>query len=206
MIANSKSILVSAIHGKFRKLGWIAATLFLLLSPNISSAEETARESIFGGDRPLDNSHFTWGADVGASVDLTAHDMSTFDLDFIIGYKNKFLKTAGVGVGIHRTVQGGDNFIPLYALIRTSFTSRPSLLFLNARFGYSFNTVEDSSMFGDFNSAIGCGINLSQTKKAKTYIIVSAAYRYFNKRHQEMISRLDTYSIWMAQLQFGVNF
>lgn len=164
------------------------------------------RESIFGGNRPLDTSHFTWGADLGASVDLTAHDMSTFDLDFIVGYKNSFIKTAGIGAGIHRTVQGGDHFIPVYALIRTSFISRPSLLFLNARFGYSFNTIEDSPTFGDFNSALGCGINLSQSSKAKTYIIISAAYRYFNKRHQDYVSRLDTHSIWMAQLQFGVNF
>ncbi|MDE6682103.1 MAG: hypothetical protein K2J87_01600 [Muribaculaceae bacterium] len=171
-----------------------------------SSSKENVRESIFGESRPLDQSHFTWGADLGASVDLTAHDMSTFDLDFVIGYKNKFLKTVGIGAGIHRTVQGGDNFIPVYALVRTSFTSRPSLLFLNARFGYSFNTVEDSPMFGDYNSGLGCGINLSQSSKAKSYIIVGVAYRYFNKRHQDYISRLDTPYIWMAQLQFGVNF
>lgn len=171
-----------------------------------TSEIETVRESIFGGNRPLDNSHFTWGADLGASVDLTAHDMSTFDLDFVLGYKNKIIKTVGIGAGIHRTVQGGDNFIPIYAIIRTGFSSRPTLLFLNARLGYSFNTVEDSPMFGDYNSALGCGINLSQSSKAKTYIIVGVAYRYFNKRHQEYISRLDTPSIWMAQLQFGVNF
>ncbi|MDE7413550.1 MAG: hypothetical protein K2N05_07180 [Muribaculaceae bacterium] len=164
------------------------------------------RESIFGTGRPLDNSHFTWGADFGASVDLTAHDMSTFDLDVILGYKNSFIKTAGIGVGIHRTVQGGDNFIPLYALFRSSFTSKPSLLFLNVRIGYSFNTVDNSPMFGDYNSAVGCGINLSQTKKAKSYIIVGVGYRYFNKQHQDYISRLDTHYIWMAQLQFGVNF
>lgn len=193
---------------------WIAllAGISLFFSSSATADEKKEeepvieRESIFGGNRPLDKSHFTWGADIGASVDLTAHDMSTFDLDFVLGYKNSFIKTAGLGVGIHRTVQGGDNFIPVYALIRTSFTSRPSLLFFNARFGYSFNTVEDSPMFGDYNSALGCGFNLSQSRKAKTYIILGVAYRYFNKRHQDYISRLDTNSIWMAQLQFGVNF
>lgn len=164
------------------------------------------RESIFGGNRPLDTSHFTWGADLGASIDLTANDMSTFDLDFIFGYKSKLFKIVGVGAGIHRSIQRGDNFIPLYALIRTSFTTKPSLLFFNARFGYSFNTVDDSPMFGDFNSALGCGINLYQSSKAKTYIILSAAYRYFNQRHQDYIARLDQHYIWIAQLQFGVNF
>lgn len=211
---------VSVIHSKLNRLACIAGTsLFLSFPLNIIAAEnevdnsstisetvETERESIFGGYKSLHNSHFTWGADVGASVDLTAHDMSTFDLDVIWGYKSNLIKTAGLGVGIHRTVQGGDNFIPVYALFRSSFTTRPSLLFFNARIGYSFNTVENSPMFGDFNSALGCGVNLSRSKKANTYIIVSAAYRYFNKRHQDYISRLDTYSVWMAQLQFGVNF
>ena len=167
---------------------------------------ETGRESIFGGNRPLDTSHFTWGADLGASLDLTANDMSTFGLDFILGYKNSIFKTLGAGVGIHRTVQSGDNFIPIYALIRTSFTSRPSLLFLNVRLGYSFNTIEDSPTFGDYNAGFGCGINLSQGKKAKTYIILGVAYRYFNENHRDYVARLDTQSVWLAQLQFGVNF
>ncbi|MDE5791853.1 MAG: hypothetical protein K2H96_11585 [Muribaculaceae bacterium] len=232
-MAKKRSLLAPAIRNKFFKLALIAGALFLSSNAFDSKAAEktnadtaitnlvpdennkqvsninkteNVRESIFGGNRPLDTSHFTWGADLGASVDLTAHDMSTFDLDFIVGYKNKFLKTIGIGAGIHRTVQGGDNFIPIYALIRTGFSSRPTLFFLNVRFGYSFNTVEDSPMFGDYNSAIGCGINLSQTSKAKTYIILGVANRYFNKRHQDYISRLDTPSIWIAQLQFGVNF
>lgn len=183
-----------------------ATVMTEITETQVEEKKEPGRESIFGGNRPLDNSHFTWGADLGASLDLTAHDMSTFDIDVILGYKNKYFKTAGIGVGIHRTVQGGDNFIPIYALIRTSFTSRPSLLFFNARFGYSFNTIDDSPTFGDFNSALGCGINLSKSKRANTYLILSAAYRYFNERHKNMVSRIDTHSIWMAQLQFGVNF
>ena len=178
----------------------------IVKTDTIQQKQNTERESIFGGNRPLDTSHFTWGADLGASIDLTANDMSTFDLDFILGYKSKLFKIIGLGAGIHRTVQKGDNFIPVYALIRTSFTKRPSLLFFNARLGYSFNTVNDSPTFGDFNSALGCGINLYQTSKAKTYIILSAAYRYFNQRHREYISSFDQHYIWIAQLQFGVNF
>ena len=174
------------------------------LSSKENNKEE--RESIFGGNRPLDQSHFTWGADFGASLDLTAHDMSTFDLDVFLGYKNRFIKTVGFGVGVHRTVQGGDNFIPIYVLLRTSFTSRPSRFFFNARFGYSFNTINESPTFGDYNSGLGLGINLSQSRKARTYIILGAAYRYFNERHKNLVSGLDTHSIWMAQLQFGVNF
>ena len=210
-MAKKNTINLSAT-GLWRKFLSLAAAFFIFILPATATAAETetkkneARESIFGDSRSLETSHFTWGADVGASLDLTAHDMSTFDVDVLLGYKNRFIKTLGIGAGIHRTVQGGDNFIPVYLLFRSSFTTRPSLLFFNARIGYSFNTVEDSPMFGDYNSGFGCGINLSRTKAANTYIIVGVAYRYFNKRHQEYISRLDTNYIWMAQLQFGVNF
>ena len=167
---------------------------------------KTERESIFGNSPSLDKSHFTWGAEFGSSIDLTGHDLSTFDLDVVLGYKNPVIKTAGLGVGIHRTVQGGNIFIPIYALVRTSFTSRPSICFFNAKLGYSFNTIEDSPMFGDLCSSLGCGVNLSQSRKAKTYIIVGAGVRCFNERHKNMVEKLDTHYIWTAQLQFGVNF
>ena len=200
---------VSAIRLKVFAFALIVGTFLLSSEAKAEKTEENreaGRESIFGGNRPLHTSHFTWGADLGASLDLTANDMSTFGLDFILGYKNSLFKTLGAGVGIHRTVQSGDNFIPIYALIRTSFTSRPSLLFLNVRLGYSFNTIEDSPTFGDYNAGFGCGINLSQGKKAKTYIILGVAYRYFNENHRDYVARLDTQSVWLAQLQFGVNF
>lgn len=164
------------------------------------------RESIFGDSPSLENSHFTWGADAGASIDLTGHDMSTFDIDILLGYKNRVIKTVGVGVGIHRSVLGHDNFIPIYLLFRSSFTSKPSLCFLNIRAGYSFNTIEDSPMFGDYNAAIGCGFNLSRSKSASTYLICNLGYRYFNERHRNYVERIDTHAVWTAQLQFGVNF
>lgn len=179
------------------------------VTPSDTSAEEKPtpkRESIFGDSPSLENSHFTWGADVGASIDLTGHDLSTFDLDLLLGYKNPAIKTVGIGVGVHRTVLGNDNFIPLYVLFRSSFTSRPSLCFFNLRAGYSFNTIEDSPTFGDYNAAIGCGFNLSRSKTASTYLICNLGYRYFNQRHQDYIARLDTHSVWTAQLQFGINF
>lgn len=199
----------------------IALALFAGISiflPSAASAKEKTdsvntvetvtknRESIFGGTRALDTSHFTWGIDAGASIDLTANDMSTFDVDILLGYKNKLIKTAGVGAGIHRTVQGGNNFIPLYAIFRTSFTTRPSILFFNARFGYSFSTIENSPTFGDYNAALGCGVNLSKSHRANTYLILSAAYRYYNERHKVYLPKLDVHYIWIAQLQFGVNF
>lgn len=167
-------------------------------------AEE--RESIFRS-RPLSLafSHFTWGAEAGASLDLTSHDLSTFDVDVLLGYKNSFIKLAGVGAGIHRSVHKGNNFIPVYAVFRSSFRSRPSLLFLNVQAGYSFNSFGDGKSVGDFMGALGVGINLQQTRTAKSYFVLSAAYQYFNAENQEKIGIYSNY-IFFARLMFGVNF
>lgn len=164
------------------------------------------RESIFNTKtRSLAFSHFVWGAETGASLDLTSHDMSTFDVDVLFGYKNSCIKVAGIGAGIHRSVHIGNNLIPVYAVFRSSFRSKPSLLFLNVQAGYSFNSFGKGKSVGDFMGALGVGINLQQTRVAKSYIVLSAAYQYFNDTNREKID-IDTHYIFFARLMFGVNF
>lgn len=167
---------------------------------------ERVTESLFpGSSLDLALSHFTWGAEFGSSIDLTARNMSTFDVDVNIGYKSALFKLIGVGAGFHRGISSGINFIPVYAVIRTSFRKKPSLFFLNAQAGYSFNRIPGSKMHGDLVAALGCGINLTQSRHAKSYIILSAASRYFNKNH-EAETGIDARSIVLAKLQIGINF
>lgn len=149
--------------------------------------------------------HFAWGAEFGSSIDLTGHNLSTFNLDLNFGYKNSFLKLVGVGVGFHRGIISGDTYIPIYGVIRTSFRSKPSLFFLNVQAGYSFNTVGGSPYHGDIMSALGVGINLSQGRRAKSYVILSAGGRYFNKAHLDKVN-LDADFVITAKLMIGVNF
>lgn len=170
-------------------------------------ATANSRESLFPqSSRNLSFSHFTWGAEAGASIDVSGYDMSTFDIDVLLGYKNKAIRMLGIGVGVHRSVQVGDNFIPIYATIQTSFRSKPSLCFFSAKIGYSFNTIGDSPTFGDTMSSLGCGINLSQSHRAKSYLLLSAGYRYFNNRHIEAIDRIDRHYIFIASLALGISF
>ena len=89
--------------------------------------------------------------------------------------------------------------------IRTSFRSKPSPCFLHIEAGYSFNTIKDADTFGDFTCAVGLGVNFSQSRRARTYMILSAGYRYFNENHQA-IAKLDTKYIYIAKLGFGVSF
>lgn len=175
------------------------------------SDEKTAkngieRESIFPeSSKSLAFSHFSWGAEVGSSIDLTGHDMSTFDADVNFGYKNDFVRIAGLGVGIHRAFGTGNNFVPVYALFRSSFTKRPSLLFFTMKIGYSFNTIGDAPTFGDACASLGCGVNLAMSRRFKSHLSLCFGYRHFNKRHQAKVD-LDTDNVYIAQINFGVNF
>ena len=145
-------------------------------------------------------------AEAGGSIDMTGYDLSTIDVDVLFGYKNKFFRMLGIGAGIHRTIQRGDNFIPVYATIQTSFRTKPSLCFFSAKIGYSFNSIADSPTFGDTMSQLGVGINLSESRRAKSYILASVGYRYFTQRHIDQLPSIDRHYIFIAQLSIGISF
>ncbi len=189
----------------FATAGSAAATDYKVESPDTIQIEQ-ARESIFPSrTRSLAFSHFTWGAEAGSSLDMTSHDMSSFDVDVLLGYKNSFLKMVGIGGGIHRSIHTGNNFIPVYAVIRTGFRDKPTPLFMNLQAGYSFNTIDGTKSSGNFYGAMGLGVNLQQTRVAKTYVIASLAYQYFTDENMAKID-LDTHYIFYAKLVIGVNF
>lgn len=166
----------------------------------------TERESLFPeASRSLAFSHFTWGAEIGASIDLGGHDMSTFDADVLLGYKNKYIRLAGIGAGIHRAFGTGNNFIPVYLVLRSSFRSKPSLFFMHLKAGYSFNTIGESPMFGDWVGSVGAGINLAMSRRFQSHIILALGFRHFNERHRTEVE-LDVKDVYIAQLSFGVNF
>lgn len=172
----------------------------------VADEKEEERESLFPkATRNLETSHFTWGAEFGASIDLSGYNTSTFNVDAVLGYKNKYLRILGAGVGIHRSLGTGDNFVPVYALMRTSFSSRPRLFFLSLKVGYSFNTMGDSPTFGDTNSQIGWGINLAMSRKFQSHIILAYEYRHFNARHKYVLNDKAN-DISLATISFGVNF
>lgn len=168
--------------------------------------ESDDREGIFHSEMGnLSFSHFTWGGELGSSIDLTSSDLSTFDADVFLGYKNKWANLLGVGAGIHRSIHTGNNFIPLYGLIRTSFTSRPALCFLNIQAGTCFNKIGSSKHFTDFYSGLGMGINLHRGSMARSYVILSLIYQYFSDDHK-LMTGIDRRYLYFAKLSLGVNF
>ena len=104
--------------------------------------------------------HFSWGADIGSSIDMSGNDMSSIEIDAYFGYKNDVIRTLGIGAGIKSAIGNSYTFLPVYAMLRTSFTSRPSLCFLDMRLGYSFNTLKDDVTQNSFFGSAGLGFNL----------------------------------------------
>lgn len=157
------------------------------------------------GDRPLSETHFTWGGEIGASVDLGGNDMSTFDVDVMFGYKNKIIKTLGVGAGIHRAFGQGSNFVPVYAVIRMYFSPDHKLFFLNLKGGYSFNSFSEHGSQNGLKGCIGIGCNLSQGRKANSHLILSCGYFRLDK--QMIAANGDLVrDIFLGKITLGVNF
>lgn len=149
--------------------------------------------------------HFTWGIDIGSSIDLSGEDMSTFDAETYFGYKGAWVRTAAIGAGIHKAFGNKYTFVPLYALIRTSFRSKPSLVFLEVKAGYSFNTLSNSGSFGGAYGSLGIGFNLAMSKAVQSHIILS--YGYFTLRKAtELDMPYSGDNINSAVLRFGINF
>lgn len=168
---------------------------------SIKSNKEVVRVNTI----PSKPSKFTWGAEFGTSIDMSGYDSSTFNIDAMVGYRNSYFKIIGAGVGIHRSLGSGDNYIPVYAMMRTSFSKQPKLFFMSLKVGYSFNTIGDAPMFGDTNASLGAGINLAIGESFKSYIILGYEFRHFNKRHRDSVS-IDAGDISLVTLSFGVNF
>lgn len=202
-------------------IGFFVASLPLLAMPARTATAETdtpviaaaadsvaytERESIFPqGNRPLWLSHFTWGVDVGASIDLRGYDMSTFDLDVMIGYKSEFIRTIGIGAGVHRSFGKKNNFIPLYFVFRSSFRSKPSLFFFNMRAGYALSNIGEGASRGGVMAALGVGINLAMSKRFQSHILLSYCYYHINS-HSRLEANLPAKYVDLARISFGVNF
>lgn len=149
--------------------------------------------------------HFTWGIDVGASIDLSGEDMSTFTAETYFGYKGSWIRTAALGIGMHKAFANQYTFVPVYGLLRTSFRSKPSLFFFELKAGYSFNTLAHSGSIGGAYGSFGLGVNLAMKRTFQSHIVL--AYSYFTlKNATELDIKYSGDNINSAVLRFGVNF
>ncbi len=170
--------------------------LILLLSSHLKVSA-----GIPGKEIPWRN--MTWGIELGSSLDMSGHDLSTIDFDMVTGFRNRAIETLGIGTGIHRALGSRNTFIPIYFLCRTSFVPRPTLCFMHFKAGYNFNTINKSPVFGGLNASLGLGFHLSSSRNFTSHIIVAYGFRHFNSKDK---NPLEVDNVSLAQLSFGLNF
>lgn len=154
-------------------------------------------------DAQLKKRPLTLGLELGSSIDMSGYDLSTIDFDITTGFRNRAIQTLGIGTGLHRAIGSKNTFIPIYFLLRTSFTSRPTLCFLHFKAGYSFNTINDSKTFGGSNASLGLGFNLSDSRNFSSHVVIAYGFRHFNSKEY---NPLETDNVNLAQVSFGLNF
>lgn len=120
--------------------------------------------------------HFVWGAEVGGAIDLTSNDMSTANLSAYLGYRNSWLDIIGIGAEVDMMVSNGVRAFPVYALMRTSFSSKPQLLFFDLRAGVAFNNINNAGEQNRLYLSPSLGINLAKGKDFQSYVSVGYVY------------------------------
>ncbi len=143
--------------------------LVLWASVAVNGAENAPRE-VSGWN------HFAWGAEIGGGIDMTSHDMSSINLDAYFGYRNSWAEVIGVGAEVDMMVNNSVRSFPVYAVFRTGFSRRPTLLFMDLRAGVAFNNITDSSQQTSGYVSPGIGVNLAGGKTFQSYLVVSYVY------------------------------
>lgn len=149
--------------------------------------------------------HFMWGVDFGSSIDMSGNDMTSLDIDAYFGYKSDYFRALGIGAGIHTSLGNDVTLIPVYALLRTSFSSRPRLCFLDLRAGYSFNNMKGNTTQSNPFASAGIGFNLYSNSKFKSHLILAYNFykmdKYTTNDSFQNISNLSAVSI-----KLGITF
>ena len=149
--------------------------------------------------------HFTWGAEAGGSIDMSGHSQSTVDLNAAFGYRDKFIHLLGVGAGLDMMVSNSNRSFPVYGILRTSFSSRPSMCFLDLRAGVAVNCLEETyTQLGAFLSG-GIGFRLAYGATYSSHIILS--YNFIERKPIDFDNeRIALGNLSMVSLRIGVSF
>lgn len=125
-------------------------------------------------------SHFTWGADLGSSFDLTNQEMTSFDLSACFGYRNRSLRFLGIGAGIHMMINNSSRAYPVYLQCRTTFTSTQKFIFLEAKAGVSFITLYNDITRRPLYAAVGIGFTLASGRNFSSHITLGYSFTPLN--------------------------
>lgn len=149
--------------------------------------------------------HFAWGAEVGSSIDMSGHDMSSIDFNASFGLSCGWFSFIGVGAGANIMVNNSNRTYPMFATIRTDFSKFVKFLFIDLRGGVALNYFDDDSHQTGAYVAPSLGFNLATGKTFRSYITLG--YTYLGRHDitvEEETRALPSLS--MATLRLGICF
>ncbi len=161
----------------------------------------------FAGENDADmtKGSFTWGADAGASIDLTGSDMSDINFSACFGYKRAWINFLGIGLGADLTTANSCRSYDVFADFRTNFVNRPTLLFWPLRIGMSLNYLEHNHEQTGIYGSTGLGINLARGKSYCSYMMIGYTFRQRKQIvGQEMTH--DFKNLHYATVKIGISF
>ena len=148
---------------------------------------------------------FAWGADAGASIDLTGSDMSAIDFNAGFGLKRGWLNFLGLGVGANISVSNSSRSYPMFLEFRTNFVDRPTLVFFDLRGGIAYNELENNhNQFGIYGNT-GIGFNLARSNNFTSYLSLSYTFKQRKAVEDAELTR-DFKDLHMATFRIGITF
>lgn len=148
---------------------------------------------------------FAWGADAGASIDLSSNDMSTIDFSATFGMSRGWINFLGLGAEADIMISNSCRSYPVYLDFRTNFRNTPSMFFWDVKAGMSLNYLEHNHQQTGFYGSTGLGVNLARSSKFCSHLIIGYTFR---QRKTLVGDEMTHYfkSISYASVKIGVVF
>ncbi len=131
-------------------------------------------------EEPQTGVRFAWGAAFAGEVDMSGYDQSSIGMDGYFGMSVPGIQMLGLGIGMQVPVSDSQRRIPMFFIARTSFSTRPTLCFMDVRAGISSNDVGHEQWQTGEYASLGLGFNLARGKKFSSHLILS--YSYYGRK------------------------
>lgn len=153
----------------------------------------------------IKTSHFSWGMDIGSSIDMTSSEMTNINFSGFVGYKNNYFRALGVGTEFDIMTSNSSRSIPVYALMRTSFIPGHHLLFGDFRVGASFNRIYDFKSQTGLFASVGLGGTLAKGKTFKSHLIIG--YKFISRSDITVEDKVEQFGdLHYAFVSLGISF
>lgn len=176
----------------------------IIADNNIVASEQSGTSATTVPDTPFSR-HFTWGASLGSSIDMTGQDMTAVDIDAFFGYKGNYIRFAGLGTGIRMMVSNSSRSYPVYAMLRTSFTKSPSFLYLELKGGVGFTNLYTDIYQRNFVGGVTLGFTLAHSRTFSSNF--SLGYEYMPLSNGKIDGNDTKFKdIHYASIRIGASF